>query len=111
MAEYNWRDHEALPPKRIALQREVHSGPRNRIKRKHWTPPDWLRRLAEQAPERMLRRRRIVRDLTVPATAHTRDWHSMEHCGYNHARREYAILNGTTGQIPSEGLHWASPAL
>eukprot|EP00971_Amphidinium_carterae_P093149 1843752-Amphidinium_carterae.1 len=51
----------------------------------------------------MLRRRRIVRDLAVPAIAHTRDWHSMEHCGYNHALREYAILNGTIGQVGALG--------
>eukprot|EP00971_Amphidinium_carterae_P291771 5791978-Amphidinium_carterae.1 len=47
----------------------------------------------------MLKRRRIASHSAVPSIAHTKEWHSMDHCGYNHALSECAMFNGTAGQV------------
>eukprot|EP00971_Amphidinium_carterae_P016241 320291-Amphidinium_carterae.1 len=77
MTEEDKRDHDELPPKCSRQEREVHQGPRNRTVRKHWSPPEWLRRLAEQAPERLPRSERKKSGVEVAVAANATVWQPM----------------------------------
>eukprot|EP00971_Amphidinium_carterae_P294355 5844556-Amphidinium_carterae.1 len=96
MVEEGPRDHDELPPKCSKQEREVHQGPRNRTVRKQWSPPEWLRRLAEQAPQRLPRLERKESRVRVAVAANATVWQPIN------ARS----VGAGTGQEPVHQVRW-----
>eukprot|EP00971_Amphidinium_carterae_P095116 1881885-Amphidinium_carterae.1 len=99
MADQGFSDHEKLPPKRNRGVQERHEGPRNRSTKSRWSPPEWLRQLANQAPEAMPRVPMQAARIEMGRAANIREWQRLEYCGYNHALHEYAIKDDRAQRV------------